>query len=150
MPQETRWYIPNRILLIHAYGIITDEDLEQEAANITRYFAERDEAVQAGAFPAKLPLHLLFDSTELIQVKGSIQSSIKIAQAAHKHPDFRWSAIFGSKQNRFVGLLSAVTAQMLNIRTRQFETYAEAFAFLQEIDETLDFEGLPAPLRITT
>jgi len=134
MPNYYEWYIPKRVIIGYSIGDIYEVDIVEASNIVQAMLAEEIEA----------PVHLIYDLTQ----QGNLHFSPAFAaknSSYLKNPILGWGILYGRKQNKIQQFTSAIVAQTMGIRNRQFDTVEEALAFLTEIDNHLDFSQHPLP-----
>lgn len=131
MSYKSRFYPEYHLFSQIIYGDISLDELRaihQEVLN----------AIEA----AETPFHMLFDLRRMQKFPTSI-AQMKEVMHPIDDPNLRW-IIMITNSNTVVKFVMSVLTQVLvkNARFRLFNSYEEAFAFLEEMDSTLDLSAL--------
>lgn len=126
MAVENTWHIQDKVIYTRFYGDVLRSDLELINTEVPRM-------LEAGSSEG---MYWLIDCEEMGKPITDI-TALRESVAFAKHPNLRWTILFGYRNNRILTFMSSILAQIFGIRFRQHETRHEALAFLRELDETL-------------
>jgi hypothetical protein len=87
-------------------------------------------------------VHLITDSTDVEKVQLGLNDLASVFRDMPASPKLGWSIYISPKMlDRF---FASVTTQLTKSRHREFNTLADAIAFLQSVDDTLPKIELPS------
>ena len=124
MAYEVTWLVDKRIIYFHTSGIATIDDVK---AGNKKVMLMLDEGIQF--------VHLITDSTDVEKVQLGLTDLASVFRDMPSSPKLGWSIYVSPKiLDRF---FASVTTQMTKSRHREYNSLAEAIAFLQSVDDTL-------------
>jgi hypothetical protein len=131
MPYEVTWLVDKRIIYFHTSGIATIDDVK---AGNKKVMVMLDEGIPF--------VHLITDSTDVEKVQLGLNDLASVFRDMPASPKLGWSIYISPKMlDRF---FASVTTQLTKSRHREFNTLADAIAFLQSVDDTLPKIELPS------
>lgn len=130
MPYEVRWLVDKRIIYFHTSGIATIDDVK---AGNKKVMVMLDEGIPF--------VHLITDSTDVEKVQLGLNDLASVFRDMPASPKLGWSIYVSPKMlDRF---FASVTTQLTKSRHREFNSLADALAFLKSVDDTLPEIELP-------
>ncbi|MCU0513435.1 MAG: hypothetical protein MUE40_12805 [Anaerolineae bacterium] len=127
MPFHIAWYIPQRLIYVRLAGHITPADMTAGSARLVDCLDEGTPLV-----------HLVVDDRDLESTPTSL-AQVRNALQFLRHRSLGWVIATGSASPMF-RFVTDMLARALRLRARRYATVAEALAFLQAQDATLDWE----------
>ena len=125
MPYSVNWYIPDEILYIHYWGVMTNEELRESLLKMHSLMESS---------PRNL-VHAINDVGDITQ-SVALKDSMKIVREVREHPRVGWSISIREK-SVLVKMGSALGSSLLKMRYRAFDTLDEALAHLELKDAEL-------------
>lgn len=125
MPVEIRWCVPQRVLYVRYYRVLTIDSIQKAMDETNRLLAEG------------IPLvHSIMDVTD-------VESYPKLAELARglkfEHSDKQgWTIYVGA--HGIARFVASVTTQLAGSRFRMYNTFDDALAFLIDQDITLELQ----------
>lgn len=128
MPFQVRWYIEKQVVYVRFWGELTVEDLRAEVEQGLHYVEISDRPL----------VHIIIDASKVtknlnLRELGSVMSGRK------SHPRGGWTIMVG-EQDILMRFLASVGRQLLKLRQRSCDTFAQAVDFLKEVDTSIDWE----------
>lgn len=124
MPFESKWYIENRVSMVHDIGEVTLE--EMHATN--QIFLEHIRSGQP-------PVHLLIDTRAMTKMPGTFVPMLKEIEAFRHEPNMGWTImVTNNSVMRFFGTLSS---NLIKMPFHAVKTYEEANQVLAKVDPSL-------------
>lgn len=123
MPYEMNWFYPKRIIRATYYGVVTFEEIREQALAVYDFIEE--------SVP---PVHFILDIDQITRLNTTLPELREIAALAPATEDTGWVIIVG--QNRTVRFFAGLGAQFSGARSRYFGTMAEALDFIARHDPT--------------
>ena len=137
MPYSLDWYIPSQILFNRYYGVMTEEDLRKSMVQI-------EASMKASTMPFVHVIIHVADITENLPLPT-------ILKVMKDFPTQRggWVLNVGT-QSRITKMLISLGSQVANTRSRAVDTLDEAFQFLRDVDNTIQWEHADAAVIATS
>jgi hypothetical protein len=130
MPLRVGWYIKDRIFLIEAKGVITDEEfLSLGNSAVVLQAMDESAASEIHYFFVLIDSHTKLPS---LRVRGKTQ--------IEKHQKDGWSMLIDFKLNPLWRMTASIIAQVGRSHFRFVDTHEEALAFMRFVDSTLPAE----------
>ena len=127
MPQETGWYIEEKVIIARYWGAVTLQDIYDSAA------IEHELLESARGHT----VHVLVDKigqtsspTELIRVREALRSVLT-------HPAMGWTVAYGNIQDVTRDYINVVITKSFKAHYRAFPSRVQALAFLAKADHSL-------------
>lgn len=148
MTQQVKWYIPNRVLLVHAWDELRTDDIHLIINGITDFFRERSIIAKRRTIDLpNLNLYLIVDASDLTGIHAQPTAPMAVARALRQFPDFKHVFIVGQEGNAFFRFFLALSSKLTGVPARMFPTAALALSYLEQLDPTFDFSATPLPSR---
>lgn len=127
MPLRVGWYIKDRILLIEAKGVITDEEyITLGCSPVILSAMDNSPASRIDYFFDIVDPHAKLPS---LRVRGKT--------LIEKHKKDGWAILIHFRLNPFWHMTATIIAQVSQGRFRFFDSFDEALTFMCRIDTTL-------------
>ena len=120
------WFVEQRVIQVELQGNVTLAQIEDIIEHIDRH-------VEQGV----APIHIIMDMTHVTTHPSMIQIK-KVSGGRKPDPRMGWTLVVGA--NLISRLINNALLQINNVRYRNFASYDDALAFLQEVDDTLSFQ----------
>lgn len=128
MPYTMGWYIDKEIVYMKCSTALSVAELHACLTEINGYIALSDRPL----------VHAIIDLTSLSKPLSLVEAAQ--AMKGYKAPaQMGWTISVGD-QDKVVKFLSSVTAQILKVRQRSYNTLDEALAFLKDMDTTIHWD----------
>lgn len=127
MPVRVGWYIKDRILLIEAKGVITDEEyITLGTSPVMLSAMDNSPASRIDYFFDIIDPHATLPS---LRVRGKT--------LIEKHPKDGWTILIHFKMNPLWRMTATIIAQVSQGRFRFLDSFDEALTFMRYIDRSL-------------
>lgn len=137
MPNSSQWYIPNEVLFQRYWGVITLDDLEKG-------MLKSKEMIESSS---RHLVHCILDVGDVTE-SLPLADSLKLVRKIGSHPRAGWQITIREK-SLLVKMGSSFGRSLLNLRTRTFDSFDEAVAFLHDVDDTIAWENAePAVIKV--
>lgn len=127
MPLRVGWYIRDRIFLIEAKGVVTDEEYLSMGNNPAMLSA-------MDASPAK-KVHYFFDVVDPHLKMPSLR--VRGKTGLDQHEKDGWSMLIHFRMNPLWRMTAGIIAQVGQGHFRFVDSHEEAFTFMRLVDHTL-------------
>lgn len=126
MAWQVQWYIPLRVILWIYQGPLTVEDVHAATAD-SRHFVLAGEA----------PVHVIIDFSDVTDMQLDVHD-VATTPVDDFHYKIGWIAYVDSDDNMALRHLVDTIANIRGNRYRWFQNRDDAFAFLKQIDMTIE------------
>lgn len=123
MACEIRWYVPDRVMYVQFYDVVTEAEVRQTALKLVEIL-DYD--------PRK---YLILDAVS-VKTYPSLMGIKNAMVSANLRYASTWVVTYGFVQG-IAQFLIAVAMQLLQVRFRSLTNLDESLTFLQDIDSTL-------------
>lgn len=138
MPYSIQWYIPNEIIFARYWGAVATAELETA-------MLEAKDLIETS--PRHL-VHTILDVGDITE-SAPLGESLQIVRKTGFHARAGWQISIREK-SMLVKMGTAFARSILNVRTKNFDTFDEAAAFLRDVDDTLAWQNAdPSVLKTT-
>ena len=126
MPVETRWYVPNRVVLARFYGDVVLEDYHSSRSGINGLIEIGD-----------APVHTIVSVTDVNSYPKDLNAVRQILAGGH-HPNVGWIVVI--TDNKVLRFFASVITQyfVANARLHMVTNFADAAAYIFSRDNTID------------
>jgi len=128
MPVETDWLLQNRIIGIRLYGDVTVADIQISNQTVTQML---DQLQQADHL-----IHVIHDAGGVTSIPRRVGEIVKATRSGFTHPKIGWTVAY-NMENQLIRFMGDMLGRIFRARFRIVQSYAEAMAFLHEMDGTL-------------
>lgn len=126
MAYNNSWLLEDRIVHSYVYGKSTADDVIAFSEDLYEKFL-----MNSGQ-----PIHIIFDSTELISMPYSVKNLNEAVRAVYSHENLGW-VVFVGLNSPMMRMIIAVVSQVGKVRMKEVETMEQALYFLHRVDLTL-------------
>ncbi len=128
MPYSIDWYIENEIIYIAYSGVMTPDEMIESLTTAKDFVTSSPRAL----------VHNICDVGAVTQAL-SPKEVMNVVRQIETHPRSGWSINLREK-SMLVKMGVMLGTSIFKLRSRTFDTLAEARAFLSEMDPTLNWE----------
>lgn len=126
MPADIHWIVEGAVIYQKFDGNHTVEAIHAANQKLLDMLEESERPL----------VHYLMDVTELSGLPKHVREVVEASRPFFQHPKLGWSVAYGTS-NPFFRMVGTLATSILRARFRVVRDKAQAYAFLNEIDETL-------------
>jgi hypothetical protein len=126
MPYEINWYIPEKIIFVHLWGVHTLEETVQLSTDILERITTGNDEV-----------HVVIDGRELEEVPNDLNAVLNSLNGM-RHPKVGCVVNVGD-HNIFIQFMMRAVTRIMSINYRLVKKLPQAFEFVKQNDTSIDW-----------
>lgn len=128
MIRRIEWLVPDRLIIVEMYDVLTSEDMDTviAAIRVMTHDAQRSHG-----------FHIIYDVRQRTAIAPELMKVSNVRHLAQTGPDQNWILIVDPNPNPIMYSVASIIMQITRLHLRVFKNMAKALEFIYQMDRAL-------------